>query len=51
MYYQIRKHDMDFQEVLPLVLPLMMPSRHLRENENILLFPPADRLPFLRESV
>lgn len=36
---------------LPLVLPLMMPSRHLMEKENILLFPPADRLPFLRESV
>lgn len=36
---------------LPLVLPLMMPSWHLREKENILLLPPADRLPFLRESV
>ena len=35
---------------LPLVLPLMMPSRHRIEKENI-LFPPADRLPFLRESV
>lgn len=29
----------------------MMPSRHLREKENILFFPPADRLPFLRGSV
>lgn len=36
---------------LPLVLPLMIPSRHLMEKENILFFPPAGRLPFLTESV
>lgn len=46
-----KKNTRRHKSALPLVLPLMMPSRHLREKENILLFPPVDRLLFLRESV
>lgn len=36
---------------LPLVLPLMMPTRHLMEKENIRFFPLAGRPPFLGGSV
>lgn len=36
-------------EILPVVRPLMIPSRHLREN-IILFFPPEERLLLLSES-
>lgn len=51
LFHKKKKKNTRHTSALPLVLPLMMPSRHLREKENILLFPPVDRLPFLRESV
>lgn len=34
---------------VPLVRPLMMPSRHLREKANI-LFPSEEHIPFLADS-
>lgn len=45
----LRQKNKLMTRTLPVVRPLMTPSRHLREN-IILFFPPEERLLFLSES-